>query len=115
MRSAKSSLRNSFFSWLSNNKNVNETPIEVRLAEIRAAMLASLGSCGDQQFPHLERRLRYASDIQGLWYARSDLMLAVSASQGEAQARAHIAAITALFGSLQPGGGHSRPSPLSLQ
>ena len=87
------------------------------MAEIRSAMLQALAAHGQHNgkpaFVHLERRLRYANDIQGLWYARSDLMQAIAACEGEARARQQIQGITALFDGLQPGGGASRPSPLS--
>jgi hypothetical protein len=83
--------------------------------EIRAAMLACLASCGPGKHPHLAHRLKFAPDIAALWYARSDLMRALAASQGESMARAHIAGITLLFEGLLPGSATSRPSPLSSQ
>ena len=85
------------------------------MEEIRAAMLESLAEFGRQSYPHLEYRLRFARDIAALWYARSDLMGVIAASQGEAVAREHIASITTLFEGLLPGGPGSRPSPLSSQ
>lgn len=82
------------------------------MEDIRESMLLVLGDAGPKHFPQLTRRVRYANDIQALWYLRGDLMGALAAVHGEAAARQKIASITAMFQGLLPGGLSSRPSPL---
>ena len=57
-------------------------------------MLVVLGEAGPKQFPQITRRIRYASDIQALWYLRGDLMAALAAMHGELAAREKVASIT---------------------
>ena len=75
-------------------------------------MLDVLGETGQKGFPNVARRLRYASDVQALWYLRGDLMAALAALYSETVAREKIADITGQFHGLLPGGLNSRPSPL---
>jgi hypothetical protein len=75
-------------------------------------MLAVLGDAGLKHFPQITRRIRYANDVQALWYLRGDLMGALAAMHGEVVAREKLASITDMFQGLLPGGLHSRPSPL---
>ena len=76
-------------------------------------MLSTLGESGAKQFPHVARRVRYATDVQALWYLRGDLMAALAALHGEAVARQKVQRISDMFQGLLPGGMTSRPSPLS--
>jgi len=71
-----------------------------------------LGEDGPTRFPQIIRRIRYADDIQALWYLRGDLMAALAALHGEAAARQRVASITDQFQGLLPRGQMSRPSPL---
>ena len=80
--------------------------------DIRQAMLDMLGAAGAQQFPQVTRRVRYANDVQALWYLRGDLMAALSDMQGEMLAREQILKLTAMCKGLLPAGLTSRPSPL---
>lgn len=82
------------------------------IADIRQAMLDCLGSAGCLAFPMIERRVLFASDLQGLWYLRGDMMAALSAMQGESIARQKIQQLTDMFQGLLPRGMFSRPSPL---
>jgi hypothetical protein len=75
-------------------------------------MLDLLGAQGPKQFPTLVRRIRYATDIQALWYLRGDLMAALAALHGERTAREKVASISDMFTGLLPGSLQSRPSPL---
>ena len=84
-----------------------------RVEEIRQAMLESLGDSGALAYPLLERRITFEHDAQGLWYLRGDLMEALAAMQGEAQARKEIDELTVMFQGLLPRALSSRPSPLS--
>ena len=57
--------------------------------------------------------MRYANDVQALWYLRGDVMAALASTQGEASARKKVQQITEMFHGLLPGSLHSRPSPLT--
>ena len=87
--------------------------LESGLEDIREAMLGLLGAAGPKQFPNVTRRIRYATDVQGLWYLRGDQMAALASTQGEAAAREQIQRITRMFHGLLPSSLTSRPSPLT--
>lgn len=112
MRWLKSGLRNSIYGLLGNPSPPTDSILESSTEEIREAMLGVLGDSGQRSFPNVARRLRYASDVQALWYLRGDLMAALAALYSETVAREKIAGITSQFHGLLPGGLHSRPSPL---
>ncbi|WP_231402325.1 hypothetical protein [Caenimonas aquaedulcis] len=80
--------------------------------DIRESMLQVLGETGMRHFPQITRRIRYANDIQALWYLRGDLMGALAAMHGEVAARQKVGSITEMFRGLLPGSLDSRPSPL---
>jgi hypothetical protein len=69
---------------------------------IRELMLHELGDYGERKFPAVARRVRYAPDVQGLWYARSDLMAILANTHGETVAREKIAHISGRFQGLLP-------------
>lgn len=71
-------------------------------------MLDCLGDDGYRDFPQVERRIVFASDLQALWYLRPELLMVVSAVAGERAAQAKIARISALFDGLLPQGLSSR-------
>lgn len=112
MRWFKHSLRNSIYGLLGNPAAPTDSMLESSTEDIRESMLALLGDSGPLQFPQVTRRIRYASDVQALWYLRGDLMGALASLHGEAAAREKIQAITRMFQGLLPGGLSSRPSPL---
>lgn len=112
MRWLKPNLRNSLFGLLGHGGSPSESRLDVALEDIRESMLGLLGEFGTRQFPHVTRRIRYAGDLQGLWYLRGDLMAAIAGMQGEVVAREKVRAITEMFRGLLPGGLGSRPSPL---
>ena len=112
MRWLKPGLRNSIYGLLGNPMPPTESIMESSTEEIRQAMLGVLGPSGQKSFPNVARRLRYANDIQALWYLRGDLMAALAALYSESVAREKIAGITDQFHGLLPGGLQSRPSPL---
>jgi len=84
-----------------------------RVEEIRQAMLESLGDSGRSAFPAIERRVRFASDVQGLWYLRGEMMEALSSLQGEYMARRKIDEVSTLFRGVLPSSMSSRQSRLS--
>lgn len=112
MRWIKPSLKNSLYSLLGSSPPASDSMLEEGIEGIRVAMLDCLGKDGASRFPQVTRRVRYADDIQGLWYLRGDLMAALSAMHGESGAADRIATITEMFQGLLPGGLNSRPSPL---
>ena len=112
MRWLKPNLRSSIYGLLGNPVTPSESVLETGTEDIREAMLGLLGEGGPKHFPAITRRIRYANDIQALWYLRGDLMGALASMHGEAEARQKIATLTAMFQGLLPNGLNSRPSPL---
>jgi hypothetical protein len=80
------------------------------IEDIRHAMLEALGKEGCANYPHIERRVLFAPDLQGLWYLRSDVMVAISSLRGELVASQRIRQITAMFDGLLPPGMLARRS-----
>jgi hypothetical protein len=114
MRWLKSTIRNSVYGLLAGGQPSppSESTLENGIEDIREAMLSLLGDGGPKQFPQLTRRIRYAADIQALWYLRGDLMATLATIDGETTARSKVQAITEMFHGLLPGSLTSRPSPL---
>ena len=112
MRWLKPSLRSSIYGLVGNPAPPSDSVLESSTEEIREAMLGVLGETGQKNFPHVTRRLRYASDVQALWYLRGDLMAALAALHSESVARQKIAIISDQFHGLLPNGLSTRPSPL---
>lgn len=108
----KGRLRNSVYGLLGNPVAPSDSVLETGTEDIREAMLALLGDGGTKQFANVTRRIRYANDIQALWYLRGDLMAALSTTLGESGAREQVQEITLMFQGLLPGSLNSRPSPL---
>ena len=112
MRFFKGTLKNSIYGLLGNPVAPSDSILETNTEDIREAMLSLLGETGTRQFANVTRRIRYANDIQALWYLRGDLMAAMAAIHGEASARQQVQEITGMFHGLLPGSLNSRPSPL---
>ena len=108
----KGTLRNSIYGLLGNPVAPSDSMLESSTEDIREAMLSLLGEGGTKQFANVTRRIRYANDVQGLWYLRGDLMAALAAGHGEATAREQVQKITRMFSGLLPGSLNSRPSSL---
>lgn len=88
---------------------------EDRLESIREMMLTEMGEFGETKFPRIMRRVRYAEDAQGLWYARGDTMAVLSVLYGETIARQKMARINQEFIGMLPAGLNTRPSSLTAQ
>lgn len=73
-----------------------------RIEHIRQLMLTELGDYGDRKFPAVVRRVRFAPDVHGLWYARSDVMAILSNTHGETEARKKMTDISCQFVGLLP-------------
>jgi hypothetical protein len=112
MRWLKPNLRSSIYGLLGSPIAPSESILENGCEDIRESMLALLGEAGLKHFPQITRRIRYASDVQALWYLRGDLMAALASIHGEVAARQRIASVTQMFNGLLPGSLTSRPSPL---
>lgn len=80
--------------------------------DIQESMLDALGPAGAKGFPGVSRRIKYAPDLQAIWYLRGDLMAAIASLQGEQHAREVIKDISIEFEGLLPGGLSARPSSL---
>ena len=76
--------------------------VSARTEIIRELMLQELGDYGEKKFPAVARRVRYAPDVQGLWYARSDVMAILANTYGETVAREKVANISGRFNGLLP-------------
>ena len=113
MRWIKPNLRSSVYSLLGGQAAAaSESVLENRLEDIRQSMLDSMGEFGEKHYPQITRRIRYAGEIQALWYLRGDLMAVLSATHGELAARERVGAVTQMFEGMLPGGLNSRPSRL---
>lgn len=112
MRWLKSSVRANLYGLLGHSVDPTQSILDVGTEDIRTSMLELLGQGGYARFPQLTRRIRYAGELQGLWYLRGDLMAAIASMDGEAIARERLREVSDLFQGLLPGGLSSRPSPL---
>jgi len=108
----KTTLRSSFMVLFGPGEVVS-SELEARTEDIRQFTLDELGEFGEKNYPHIIRRVRYAKDVQGLWYARGSVMAVLAAMHGETVAREKMAIISDKFKGLLPPGLSSRPSPLS--
>ncbi len=113
MRWFKPNLRGSIHAIFSSNTSASTQAAETSIEQVREAMLALMARAGEARFPQVTRRIRYATDVQALWFLRGDLMEALAGSEGEAAALEHIEAISEMFNDVLPQGLRSRPSPLS--
>lgn len=77
---------------------------EARIGRIREAMLAALDESGNDRFPGLKTRIRYAVDARRMWDLRSELMKALASDQGEARAGEKLQLITSMFRDVLPKG-----------
>jgi hypothetical protein len=82
--------------------------------QIREAMLAMAADDPGDRAAGLARRIRYATDLQALWFMRGEMMQLLARNHGEAAAREKVDELSSLFMDLLPSGLRSRPSPLNL-
>jgi hypothetical protein len=87
--------------WLTAGPSM--TPdLSTALEDARTAMLEALGDADAKKRQALAARIRCAPDIHSLWDLRPDVMMAVSHSHGEAEARKRLARATASFEAVLP-------------
>lgn len=101
MRSIIPQIRSSYMSLLGRAEITPDMLID-KTEDIRQLMLDEIGEKGEKYFPGLARRVRYAPDVQGLWYVRSELMAMLSGMHGETIAQEKIAKISSRFKGLIP-------------
>jgi hypothetical protein len=96
-------LRNSFWALLGQA----ESP-EIVLERLRVTIQATLAEQLGQDGMELRVRVRFARDIEGLWYLRTSIMNAVATKHGEAVGHACMTRLTLLFKGHHPGARASR-------
>lgn len=67
------------------------------LERVRQAMLTALASGSGSEVARMNMRLRYAADIEALWYLRNDLFRTLATLRGEHVARSTLEQVTAMF------------------
>ena len=87
---------------------------DIGVDDIRDAMLVLLGGAEGDRASHVKRRIRYAGDVQALWFLRGDLMAVLAGTHGETAARQMLVGVSNMFDNLLPQGLRSRPSPLGV-
>lgn len=66
-------------------------------AKIRDAMLALLQAQAELSIQRVVQRVRFAVDLEALWYLRQDMLATLSAINGELIARHQMESINSLF------------------
>jgi hypothetical protein len=99
-------LRNSFWALLGQQGEA-EAP-EAVLERVRDAIQAALFEQLGQDGVDLIVRVRFARDIDSLWYLRPEIMNAIASRCGEGAARACMTRLTLLFKEHHPGATSSR-------
>lgn len=108
-----SKLRSSFSALLGGSASAPAPVGEVSLEDIRQTMHELARLDRSERAAKLGRRIRYASDVETLWFMRGELMGLLARIRGEAAALEEIERLSNLFSELLPSGLRSRPSPLS--
>jgi hypothetical protein len=107
-------LRSSIHAMLSVSTAKPRLPDPVTMDEIREAMLVLVEQENGDRSAGLARRIRYATELQALWFMRGEIMQLLARTHGEQAAREKVDELSALFGDQLPSGLRSRPSPLNL-
>ncbi len=89
--------KSSFLRFLSLCGLHPQSPEEHDLSQIRHAMLAQLQKHRSDLVERVVDRVRFADDVEALWYLRQDLMMQLSALDGETAARRQLRYINKLF------------------
>jgi hypothetical protein len=83
---------------------------EQRTEQIRQFMVDCIKAGASlKDFPHIERRLLSARDVEALWYLRGDVLAALCDVLGEHAARRKLDEITSMFNGLLPRSMFSKP------
>ena len=106
-------LRSSIYAMFTVSTSAPRTDDAATMDQVREAMLAMTGDDPGERAAGLVRRIRYATDLQALWFMRGELMHLLARIHGEAAARERLDELSGLFTDLLPSGLRSRPSPLN--
>jgi hypothetical protein len=99
----------SFFRFLSlPGLGLRRSP-DRQMGQIRTAMLLLLQVHGGHSVQRVAQRVRFAGDMEALWYLRQDVLAALSAIDGEVAARRQMTQINRLFKGGLPGTMGPRP------
>ncbi|TFZ08269.1 hypothetical protein [Ramlibacter humi] len=117
MRWFKPNLRNSLHAIFSaglGQARPEEAESAFTIEDIRQRMLQLVppDTDGDERTAVVARRLRYADQVESLWFMRGELMAVLARTRGEAAALEAISGVSDMFDNLLPEGLRSRPSPL---
>ena len=70
----------------------------IQLERIRIEMLGALAAhCDDDHSLAIEGALRFASDLEALWYLRPELLYAIASSRDQSTANMILRDITSMF------------------
>lgn len=98
MRWNKPNLRNNLHDLLGRDKPSSTAWVRDQgLEEVRRAMLQSLMGLTGCEVARMNMRLRYAGDIEALWYLRSDLLDTLTLLRGETIAQTVLDQVTPMF------------------
>ena len=87
----------SFFRLLSFTGLNLRRSAERQMGEIRSAMLSLLEASGGHRAQRIAQRVRFADDLEALWYLRQDLMSTLAELDGEHVAQRRMKNINRLF------------------
>lgn len=115
MRWLRSSIHSIFSMRTSVNEQAPQEPVGHAYSQddVREAMLTLASQTVDDSAASLIRRIRYASDLEALWYMRGELMHMLARTHGEVVAREKLHDLSEMFTDFLPRGLRSRPSPLN--
>jgi hypothetical protein len=82
------------------------------LSTIRHSMLDAMSMAAAGPYSVIRLRVTHAQELQDLWYLRGEVMEAIAALDGEAEARRKLAHISQRFKGHLPRALATRPSPL---
>ena len=97
LEGASESLLQSLASRLQRLRLSLTDPEATRLEKIRGEMLQGLAVCGETAHPLLADRIRFATDLESLWYLRTELLAAMTQAVGAEDAGRRLASITTQF------------------
>lgn len=103
MRWNKPNVRNNLGDLLGRDKPSSTAWVRDQgLETVRQAMLHSLMGLSGCEVARMNMRLRYAADIEALWYLRTDLFTTLLLYRGQAAAQTLLDNLTPLFHGMFP-------------
>ena len=97
LQGASESLLQSLASRLQRLRLSLTNPEAVRLEKIRTGMLQALAACSEGSHPLLSDRIRFATDLESLWYLRTELLAVMTQALGPDAAGRGLEDITRQF------------------